>query len=169
MVKSLVLIASAFMALPSSFAISQEAWNPLAMSGFERLPDTSTSIVFRFRDEIGYIISKAGFKNALEARSFCANLGLTLGEIEEVLLLGMSGAANVDADLRAALNADGSELMMWIPERFASAPEIKGADVIVIGPGMSTRFAELSKVNFMLSKSGVPEIALRAICAKKLK
>ena len=86
-------------------AFAAEESQTLAMAGIKILEKTESAIRLQFREETPVLISKKKFSSIHEAQDFCTQHQLTLQDnaIDTALVIAMSGAANIDQDLKAAI------------------------------------------------------------------
>lgn len=142
----------------------------LEITGFTKGKEDASKRTYVFHGETEYTISKNSFFKRSEAEKFCREHNANLASFVDVMVVAMSGAGNVDSDLKDAVyykpkKAPAGMLLAWTE----LAPE-EGQDVeyMVDGRGTSTDTASFAEIHAGLLKSGV-SFGLRAVCTRKLK
>ena len=161
------MISKYVLALVLSFVTASAAMaeeSDLEITGVQVLELNDSLMKLQFRDEDSFIISIEKFKSQADAESFCIKNGTKLDKdgIDKVLLLAMSGAANVNPKIESAitfkLNEDTSGAWAWT----GSNNEVA---VIQDGHGMeaeSVPFAQILKAAKHLGNESAA--AVPAIC-----
>ncbi len=134
----------------------------ISISGFSILKNTDKAMTLRFRGEKEFIISKARFKSESDARSFCRMHKSALDTDFSVLMMAMSGAADLDRFIEKSItfkfNSNSSGIWSW------SGKSNNGITMMFDGRGTSTHEVAVLKLNATVGF----EVELPAVCSKSL-
>jgi hypothetical protein len=140
-------------------SVSAFAGNALEMTGFRVIKNTSSAKILTFQDKEEFIISKARFSSAGEARKFCKREKSKLDSELNSLLIAMSGAAEVDKFMNDSISFSFNKrtgIWQWTG--------VNDNIVIMIdGQGTRTHEVEVEELNRLT------KVALPAICVRPLK
>ena len=144
-----------------------------AQSGFKKINDDAKSYQYTFRENASFIISKNGLSTKQAAIGFCSQYaGSHLAHGDEILLIAMSGAANLDETLKKSIsltiNDDLHGIIGWIStQELETAEEGKDIFLMVDGHGTDTETENLAEMNKIWLKNGIQQaITVHAICVK---
>lgn len=150
-----------FICFSAAFASDLE---DLEMSGFRAIKSNSSMMNLQYDDEKPFVISKAKFSSEEQAKSFCKknNLKLDANGFDKVLLLAMSGAANLNDDIMEAItfkfNEENSGIATWTGSN---------SQVMIMwdGRGSDSETAKIEDIAKAAKKLGAPKAAtFSAIC-----
>lgn len=155
------LIACPVFALSMASAETSENQN-LESTGFKILERNDSFSKIQFRSEKPIVISKTKFSSIEEAKSFCRDHKLQLQKdgIDTALLIAMSGAANLDSELKSAISIGDIGIWAWQGSEDALL-------LIENGRGTSTELVAAAPIREALGKTGQPSEIAAAICVEE--
>ncbi|MFV8258251.1 hypothetical protein ACNQKP_10605 [Bdellovibrio bacteriovorus] len=136
----------------------------LEISGFRAIKSNSSMMKLQYGDEKPFVISKVKFSSEEHAKSFCKKnkLKLDVNGFDKVLLLAMSGAANLNNEIMEAitfkLNEESSGIAAWTGSN---------SQVMIMwdGRGSASETAKIEDIAKAAQKLGAPNAAtFSAVC-----